>query len=145
MTGLTIGMIGLALVAQAPARPALKLRTTCLITRDVKALAAFYRAVLQIEPVTFGGEYVEFRTGAGTLALYSAEAQERYLPGSAKPASNSSAILEFEVADVDQEYARLQSTGIQWVKKPANTPWGTRSFYFRDPEGHLVNFHARLK
>ncbi|HKW35048.1 MAG TPA: nuclear transport factor 2 family protein [Candidatus Acidoferrum sp.] len=27
-----------------------------------------------------------------------------------------------------------------WVKPPTTQPWGTRSVYFRDPDGNLVNF-----
>jgi hypothetical protein len=84
------------------------LRQTCLITRNFAQLVQFYREVLRIQPKLEGAEYAEFRTGIGTLAIFSAEAQERYVPGETDPASNKSAILEFEVVDVDAEYARLQ-------------------------------------
>jgi len=43
------------------------------------------------------------------LAIFSAEAQEKYIPGSAEAAENKSMILEFRVTDVDQECRRLQS------------------------------------
>jgi catechol 2,3-dioxygenase-like lactoylglutathione lyase family enzyme len=29
-----------------------------------------------------------------------------------------------------------------WVKGPTTQPWGTRSIYFRDPDGNLVDFFA---
>jgi catechol 2,3-dioxygenase-like lactoylglutathione lyase family enzyme len=54
-------------------------------------------------------------------------------------------ILEFHVADVDHEYARLQPLVTIWVKKPTTQPWGTRSVYFRDPDGYLVNFCMPVK
>jgi len=120
------------------------LTNTCLITNDVNRLAAFYTKVLKIKPEKTGNDYVEFRTGAGVLAIFSAEAQERYIPGSAKPGENHSAILEFKVSDVDQEYARLQDIVQTWVKGPTNQPWGTRSIYFRDPDGNLVDFFTTL-
>jgi catechol 2,3-dioxygenase-like lactoylglutathione lyase family enzyme len=113
---------------------------TCLITKDVNRLAVFYAQVLQLEPHRAGPTYVEFRTAKGVLALFSADAQEKYIPGSATPGQNHSAILEFEVSDVDQEYARLHDVVKQWVKGPTTQPWGTRSIYFRDPEGNLVDF-----
>lgn len=50
---------------------------TCLITNDVKRLSAFYAQVLRIAPRNSGPDYVEFRTTAGTLALFSAAAQEK--------------------------------------------------------------------
>jgi uncharacterized glyoxalase superfamily protein PhnB len=89
--------------------------------------------------------YAEFHTGAGVLAIFSAEAQEKYIPGAAEPANNRSAILEFRVANVDAEYVRLQSLVQTWVKAPTNQPWGTRSVYFRDPEGNLVDFYSPAK
>ena len=115
---------------------------TCLITNDVNRLAAFYAQVLQMQPHKADETYVDFRTSTGVLALFSAEAQEKYIPGSAMPGQNLSAILEFRVSDVDQEYARLQDIVKQWVKAPTTQPWGTRSIYFRDPDGNLVDFFA---
>lgn len=126
------------------AKPALV--NTCLITANFTQLVDFYRRILGTSPeVTIGKTYAEFDTGAGTLAIFSAEAQEQYIPGSAQPASNRSAILEFKVKNVDTEFARLQSVVKTFVKPPANTPWGTRSFYFRDPDGNLVDFYMPIK
>ena len=116
---------------------------TCLITRDVNRLAAFYTQVLHVEPHREGKDYLEFRTEVGVLALFSAGAQESYIPGSTTPGQNHSAILEFEVGNVDQEYARLKEFVKIWVKGPTDQPWGTRSIYFRDPDGNLVDFFAR--
>ena len=33
----------------------------------------------------------------------------------------------------------------EWVKPPTTQPWESRSTDFRDPEGNLVNFFARVK
>ena len=115
---------------------------TCLITNDVNKLAAFYAQVLQMQPHKADETYVDFPTGTGVLALFSAEAQEKYIHGSAMPGQNRSAILEFRVSDVDQEYVRLHDVVKQWVKAPTTQPWGTRSIYFRDPDGNLVDFFA---
>jgi uncharacterized glyoxalase superfamily protein PhnB len=79
------------------------------------------------------------------LAIFSAEAEGRYIPGSALPASNKSAILEFKVGNVDEEFMRLHKFVKNWVKPPTNQPWGTRSFYFRDPDGNLTDFYAPAK
>ena len=113
---------------------------TCLITAHVEEMVDFYRRVLQVEPRVLNDGYAEFATGVGVLALFSAAAQEAYIPGSAPAALNRSAILEFKVAAVDNEYTRLGTIVTRWVKRPATTPWGTRSFYFRDPDGNLVDF-----
>jgi catechol 2,3-dioxygenase-like lactoylglutathione lyase family enzyme len=118
---------------------------TCLITDRFSELVGFYQRVLGSAPNVKVGEYAEFHTGAGVLAIFSAKAQEKYIPGSSEAASNKSAILEFRVANVDGEFARLQGIVKVWVKRPTNQPWGTRSFYFRDPDGNLVDFYAPLK
>ena len=89
--------------------------------------------------------YAEFRTSVGVLAIFDAQAQEKYIPGSAVAQANRSAILEFKVPDVDGEYARLQGIVQTWVKPPTTQPWGTRSIYFRDPDGNLVDFFTPAK
>lgn len=121
------------------------LRNTCLITKNVRQLTNFYTQVLRIPARNSGVDYAEFRTGVGVLAIFSADAQERYIPKSAGPADNKSAILEFEVRDVDAEYLRLQKIVKDWVKPPTTQPWGTRSIYFRDPDGNLVDFYTWVK
>ena len=118
---------------------------TCLITNNVKRLVDFYEPILAVKAKWSGKDYAEFPTGVGVLAIFSEEAQERYIPGSAKAAKNKSIVLEFRVADVDQQYRRLQSAVKTWVKPPTTQPWGTRSIYFRDPDGNLVDFYAPAK
>lgn len=128
----------------APARrPALV--HTCLISSNVRRLVNFYEPVLGQKAKLSGEDYAEFPTEAGVLAIFSAQAQEKYIPGSAEAARNKSVILEFRVADADREYRRLQDLVSVWVRPPTTQPWGTRSFYFRDPDGNLVDFYMERK
>jgi catechol 2,3-dioxygenase-like lactoylglutathione lyase family enzyme len=122
-----------------------RLINTCVITDDVKRLVGFYESVLKRKADWSGNDYAEIATGAGVVAIFSADAQEKYIPGSAKAATNHSVILEFQVADVDEEYRRLQGIVKDWVKPPTTQPWGTRSIYFRDPDGNLVDFYKPAK
>lgn len=124
-------------------QPAPTLTNTCLITSDLDRLVAFYEQVLATKAVRSGPSYAEFPSGKGVLAIFSAEAQEKYIPGSAEAAKNKSVILEFNVDDVDREYRRLSPIVTTWVKPPTTQPWGTRSIYFRDPDGNLVDFYTK--
>jgi catechol 2,3-dioxygenase-like lactoylglutathione lyase family enzyme len=122
-----------------------KLMHTCVITNNVSQLVQFYEPILALKAQRSGDDYAEFSTPVGVLAIFSAAAQEKYIAGSAEAAKNKSMILEFQVADVDKEYARLQSLVKIWVKPPTTQPWGTRSIYFRDPDGNLVDFYVPSK
>jgi uncharacterized glyoxalase superfamily protein PhnB len=111
--------------------------------QNVKTLVKFYASVLEQDAQMSSEDYAEFHTGVGVLAIFSAQAQDRYIPGSAVAAQNRSVILEFKVENVDREYQRLQSVVKNWVKPPTTQPWGTRSIYFKDPDGNLVDFYSR--
>ena len=118
------------------------LQSTCLITADVGRLVEFYEPLLNRRANWSGEDYAEFPTRAGVLAIFSAAAQEKYIPGSAEPGTNRSVILEFKVADVDAEYRLLRPLVKTWIKPPTTQPWGTRSIYLRDPDGNLVDFYS---
>jgi uncharacterized glyoxalase superfamily protein PhnB len=115
---------------------------TCVVTENVKRLVGFYEPILGHKAKWSGSDYAEFATGVGVLAIFSSSAQEKYIPGSAEVARNQSVILEFKVADVDAEYRRIRGMVKTWVKPPSTQPWGTRSVYFRDPDGNLVDFYS---
>ena len=114
--------------AQPATTPSLKRSTrpalisTCVITKDVKGLVAFYEPVLKLKAKWSGKDYAEFATGAGVLAIFSANAQEKYIPGSAEAARNRTIILEFEVADVDAEYRRLKDLVKTWSSRQPRNP-----------------------
>jgi catechol 2,3-dioxygenase-like lactoylglutathione lyase family enzyme len=128
---------------QPPPNPILI--NTCLITTNVSRLVNFCENALGMKARWSGEQYAEIHTGVGVLAIFSTEAQEKYIPGSSQAASNRSAILHLNVADVDHEYVRLQPLVTIWVKKPTTQLWGTRSVYFRDPDGNLVDFYMPAK
>jgi predicted enzyme related to lactoylglutathione lyase len=59
--------------------------------------------------------------------------------GSARPADNHTAIIEFLVADVDADRQRLRDTVGDFVIEPTTMPWGNRSLLFGDPDGNPIN------
>jgi predicted enzyme related to lactoylglutathione lyase len=111
-----------------------------LITDDVRRLAGFYEQVTGVAAAWSSPDFAEIGTPAGTVAIGHTRTVALFGAGSARPADNRTAILEFLVADVDAEYGRLQETVDEFVNEPTTMPWGNRSLLFRDPDGNLVNF-----
>jgi predicted enzyme related to lactoylglutathione lyase len=114
-----------------------------IITEDVDRLVRFYENVTETAAVRPAPVFAEFRFATGTLAIGSIATVA--MLGSAAPisASNRSVIVEFEVPDVDAEFARLRSTLDDVLLEPTTMPWGNRSTLFRDPDGNTVNLFAR--
>jgi catechol 2,3-dioxygenase-like lactoylglutathione lyase family enzyme len=121
----------------------MKLASVRLVTDDLPALTAFYSTLTNTEPVTpFGPDYAELHTEGSIIALASSAAVKRFNNNAAEAAANRSAIIEFEVDDVDAERARLDDQVTAWVQEPTNQPWGNRSMLFRDPDGNLINLYS---
>lgn len=116
----------------------------CLVTKNVPALAKFYTEVLGID-AEGDDVHVELNTEGASITIFSAEGMEKMAPRSMQGAGYGSFTIGFRVTDVDAEYERLKTLGIEFVKLPATHPWGSRSVWFRDPDGNVVNFFAELK
>jgi predicted enzyme related to lactoylglutathione lyase len=114
--------------------------STRLITDDIKRLVRFYEQASGLSAKWYTEDFAEVATPSGTLAIASKRTMEMFGGGAARPADNHSAIIEFRVADVDKEYAKLETVIGEFVQRPTTMPWGNRSLLFRDPDGNLINF-----
>ena len=123
----------------------MKLALVTIVTANLEPMRTFYQEVLQIEPQTYRGNYVEFALEAGTLALWRQSEYEAFGIAPMRGAANHSVLIEFAVEDVDAEYARLKGLPIELVQEPRNQPWGQRTFYVRDPDGNILNFHTAVE
>ena len=122
----------------------MKLAYTRLVTSDVARLTTFYEALLAI-PSEGNDDYAELRPGGAILAIVSKSACDYLYGGAWEAAANLSAILEFEVDDVDAERRRIDTVVSDWLFEPKDMPWGNRSMLFRDPDGNPVNFFQPRK
>lgn len=118
----------------------MKLASTRLIAADIKAMVAFYEMVTGLKAEWLAPVFAEIVTPGATLAIGAAETVALWEAGSAEPAANRTACLEFQVDDVDAEYARLKDA-VALVHGPKTMPWGNRTFQFRDPEGTAVSLY----
>ena len=114
----------------------------CLITHDVPALMDFYARVLGVK-AEGDEQHAEVGTEGAHLAIFSIDGMEKMAPLSMRGAGYGSVTLGFEVKDVDAEYERIKTLGVEFVLLPKTHPWGARSFWFRDPDRNIVDFFAK--
>jgi predicted enzyme related to lactoylglutathione lyase len=123
----------------------MKFVSTRIITADVNRLVSFYETVTGVSAVWGNELFAEIPTPVATLAIGSDKTVPLFGQGSAEPAANRSAIIEFIVDDVDAEYERLGGQlQREVVTKPTTMPWGNRALIFRDPDGNLVNLFTPI-
>jgi predicted enzyme related to lactoylglutathione lyase len=119
----------------------MKFASTRLIAADIKALVSFYEKVTGQKAEWLAPVFAEIVTPAATLAISGVETVALFKEGSAEPAANRTAIIEFRVDDVEAEFARLKGE-VEVVQEPKLMPWGNRAAQFRDPEGTLVGMYT---
>jgi len=114
----------------------LGLRHVALNVRNVQKSLEFYSTVLGMKLEWMPDPQTAYLTsGSDNLALHQ-------LPAGAEPGNVQSLHhIGFVVRtpeDVDQWADRLHSAGIQFAAEPKTHRDGARSFYFRDPDGLLI-------
>ena len=121
----------------------MKFASVRLVTNAFERLVAFYQTLSGIAPVHLAEGFAELRLDGIVLAISSELLVKRFNAGAATAAANRSAILEFQVDDVDAVFERMCDAGAQVVMPTTAMPWGNRSLLLRDPDGSLVNVFSK--
>jgi predicted enzyme related to lactoylglutathione lyase len=100
----------------------MKFASTRLVASDIKAMVGFYEMVTGQRAEWLAPVFAEIVTPSATLAIGSAETVALFKEGSAEPAANRTAIIEFQVDDVDAEFARLKDN-VEVMHDPKMMPW----------------------
>jgi uncharacterized glyoxalase superfamily protein PhnB len=119
----------------------MRFASTRLIAADIKSLVSFYENILSKTAEWLAPVFAEIVTPSATLAFGSVDTVALFKEGSAEPAANRTAIIEFQVDDVETEFARLKDQ-VEVVHEPKMMPWGNCAAQFRDPEGTLVSLYT---
>lgn len=117
-----------------------------LIVEDMDRALRFYTDVLGLRLGHRSGDYAQLDTGATRLGLYTRGAMAKTLGMSLKPPAHDAPGFEigFKVPDVGEAYSELVGRGASAVMPPTDRPWGQRTAYVRDPDGHLIELAQDL-
>ena len=110
----------------------------CFVTNDVLRLRAFYETVFGGK--SEGDEWHSTLQVGGLHIVFLLERNSDFYYEFVDGGSNTG--LSFKVDDVDAEYGRLLTLGIEPHTKPTTHPWGARSFQVKDPDGNFLNFRT---
>ena len=121
----------------------MKLASIRLVTHNLDSLVSFYTMLTGAAAARLAEDFAEIRLEGAIVAISTERAIKQFNVGAATAAANRSAILEFQVDDVDGVRARLSDAPVDYVMEPTNQPWGNRSMLLRDPDGNLINIFSR--
>jgi catechol 2,3-dioxygenase-like lactoylglutathione lyase family enzyme len=110
-----------------------------IMTPDVSGTAAFYVAHFGLKPLFDSDWYVHLQSTSDpriNLAVLDGQHPTVPEPGRGRV---SGLILNFEVADPDAEYARLQAAGLPILLPLRDEAFGQRHFITADPNGVLID------
>lgn len=115
-----------------------KIKETCLYVKDLAESKAFYHGKLGFVIGELEGRHVFFRVGSSVLLCFIAEVSEK--SGTLPPHFGEGQLhLAFEVEK--EQYRpwkqKVQNLGIP-IEQEYNWGGGFLSFYFRDPDEHLL-------
>jgi lactoylglutathione lyase len=117
-----------------------------LFVADYRRARDFYENVMGLECV-HGTDGVDayFKIGSdGLLLISNATAGDLLSPDDVdrEPARGARFVMATEVPDVDAAYAELRNRGAQFLRVPADRPWGLRCAHFTDPDGNVWEIHT---
>lgn len=118
-----------------------------LFVDDFEGAMEFYAKKIGLPVRLRADGYAEFAVEGAKFALLSRSRVAELIGDKqgGKPVSGpDKAAVTVLVEDVDRVFQELSGRGVQFLGNPKDRPWGQRSVYFRDPEGHLIEIATNL-
>ena len=110
-----------------------------IMTDDIAATAAFYKDHFRFRAAFESDWYVHLQSAedeAVNLAVL--DGGHETIPAEGR-GQVSGLLINFEVEDVDTEYARAEAAGLPILLALRDEPFGQRHFITRDPNGVLID------
>jgi lactoylglutathione lyase len=110
-----------------------------LFVEDLSRSKAFYHDLLGLDVQFEDPESVGFKVEGLAFIVLQVDRARVQLQGepTAVPRAAATAFLTSFTDDVDARHADLAGRGISFFQKPTDQPWGVRTAYFKDPDGHV--------
>lgn len=111
-----------------------------LMTDDVVRAARFYTTQLRFRPVFESDWYVHLQSAEdAAVNLAVLRRGHETIPAPHRQAPGGALLLNFEVADVDAEYARAVAQGLPILLPLRDEDFGQRHFITQDPDGVMID------
>ncbi len=112
----------------------MKIGEVCLLTNDVKRLAAFYKRLLETENGSEDETHQFIIAEETALAIYN--------DGTVKNNRNQNICLAFTVDDIEKAYEKVLALGAMIIEPPTQRPWGVVNMSFYDPDNNVIFFRS---
>jgi lactoylglutathione lyase len=118
-----------------------------LIVADLDRALAFYVDTLGLPLGHRSGPYAQLATGTTRVSLYERAAMAETLGCALDPPPPDAPGFElgFLVDDCDRSFDELVAGGADPAVPPTDRPWGQRTAYVHDPDGHLVELAQDIR
>ncbi len=110
-----------------------------LTVRDIEATCAFYKSVLGMTIITFGGGRKALRFGSQKINLH--EAGKEFEPKADQPTPGSADLCFLIDSPLADFVVHLKTQNVPLVEGPVERTGAIgaiRSVYFRDPDANLI-------
>ncbi len=101
-----------------------------LLTNDVVRLADFYKKLLEVDNGSTDKVHQTIIAEETMLTVYN--------DGTVRNNLNQNICLAFTVGDIEKEYEKVLSLGVEIIEKPTKRPWGATNMSFYDPDRNVI-------
>jgi len=112
----------------------MKVGEVCLLTSDVIRISNFYKMLFQIDNDSDDEVHQFIISEETTLTIYN--------DGIERKTNLHNICIAFTVDNVDEEFERLKSLGVEIIEPPAIRPWGAKNMSFLDPDNNLIIYRS---
>ncbi|MCR4329055.1 MAG: VOC family protein [Candidatus Roizmanbacteria bacterium] len=110
-----------------------------LVTDNYQESYIFYKDILEfhVEREVAREEFCQFSLQNCFLTIYGRRFVQQLIGKEYIGKSGGALYTLGESQDIDEQYKKLKRKGVRFIKNPCTQPWGQRTAYFTDPDGHI--------